>query len=231
MALTVPSLTFSRTEKGEEYLPKDQVTLLITEMQRMHKEAITAAVAAPHGEISKLEVALKDAQKGGARAADLDRELTELRGQVERRDTAAELLGLTDPGEIGDLHGLYQSRTASIEAAQRPPFRAWVEAGLKDPSQAPAIARSMFEAAAHRAAPPSDGPAGGGTPVQQQAAQGRQWGTGAGKVQGSAGAGPLTAERAQVAFAQGASARDLIRQYKIDRGIPVPPVDSGGEKM
>ena len=237
-ALPIPSLTFSRTEKGEEFLTKDQVTHLITEVQRAHKEAVSAALAAPQGEVTRLEAALKEAQKGGSKAADLERELVDLRGQVDRRDVAGELLGLTDPGEIGDLHGLYQSRTASLEPDKRPAFRDWVAAGITDPSQAPALARSVFEAAAKRGSEAGTG-AGAGASQGGQAQPGGQQGPSFRSDRGRSpatppggGAAGQSVRDLQAARAAGMTATEFYHQrFRPSAGLPPikTAVDGGGK--
>jgi hypothetical protein len=145
MPLTVPSITFQSAEKIGDYLTRDQVTRLIDDLQRSHKEEVNNALKPVQAEVTRLEAAHKDAEKKAAKADEYQRSLSDLQGQVERRDVAAELLGLTDPTEIGDLHSLYSSRVAGQE--KPPAFREWVDAGLKAPDTVPALARSIFEAA------------------------------------------------------------------------------------
>jgi hypothetical protein len=246
MPLPVPTLTFSKTDKGEEYLPRDQVTRLVDDLQRAHKEALAEGLKAPQAEVTRLEAALKEAKKGADKVPDLENRLSELQSATERRDVAAELLGLSDPGEIGDLHGLYQSRTAGLEADKRPAFKAWVEQGLQAPDQVPALARPLFESAIARRQQAGAGAGGQGGGRQTgaggqgqgagqgagQGVQGRQVQTGGGRVAApSGGQKRLSVAGIMEARRQGTSTMDLINQRRAELGLPPHPVDSGeGQK-
>jgi len=244
MPLPVPTLTFSKTDKGEEYLPRDQVTRLVDDLQRAHKEALAEGLKAPQAEVTRLEAALKEAKKGADKVPDLENRLSELQSATERRDVAAELLGLSDPGEIGDLHGLYQSCTAGLEADKRPAFKAWVEQGLQAPDQVPALARPLFESAVTRRQQSGAGGQGagqrsgaggqgqGGAQGAGHGPQGRQVQTGGGRVAApSGGQQRLSVAGIMERRRQGASALELINQRRAELGLPPHPVDSGeGQK-
>jgi hypothetical protein len=168
--LEVPPLTFSSTEKGVEFLTKDQVTTLIDKLQQSHSAVLTETLKGPQTEVSRLETALKDAQKHAPKLQEIEQKYATLLATVERREVA-QGLGLTDPEQAEELHAIFQGRMSAVDPAARPTFKAWAEEGLADPSKAPALTRSIFEAAA--AARAADAGAGGG-------AAGGSGGTGAG---------------------------------------------------
>lgn len=238
--LPIPPLTFSRTDKGEEYLPKDQVTRLIDDMQRAHGAALTEALRGPQGEITRLETELKAAKKDAERATGLQSQLDDVTARHDRYQANADLLGITDPETDADLHAIYQSRTAGLEPDKRPAYRAWVEAGLADLETVPALVRSHFEAAVQR----RDAATGTET---RTTPQGRAPGQGTGqpggqtvtppgsRVDTSTGrrpaptspSGPVTFDKVKQARPGSPEWRALRDQFRADQGLPPMPKPDG----
>jgi hypothetical protein len=159
--LEVPPLTFSTNDKGVEYLTKEQVTTLIDKLQQSHSSVVVEALKGPQSEVTKLETALREAQKSGEKLKEVETNYATLQARVERQEVAQSLLGLFDPEQAEELHAIYNSRTGAMDPATRPTFKAWAEDGIADPSKTPALTRHLFEAAAAVRAEGGTGGTGG----------------------------------------------------------------------
>ena len=175
------------------------------------------------------------AKKAAGKVPELQQQLEAAVGAHELYKVNVGQMGITDPADAGDMHAIYQSRTAGQD--KPPTYAEWVDQGIADPSKTPATVRDRFEAAAERA---GDGGSGGGGAGGAAGAGGAGGGAGGrdistGRGRGGAGAGGAggagaTAKDLAAARQSGMSATEFYNtRYRPAHGMqPIKPVDSGG---
>lgn len=239
MALPIPNLTFTKVADVGEVLTKDQVTNLITEIQRAHKTAVDQVTTAKGAEISTLEAKVGEYKKAAEKLPGLERQLSTVQSQHERYTVNAGKLQLTNPEDAGDMFAIYQSRTAGQD--KPPTYAEWVAQGIAAPDKTPATVRSLFEAAAKRAADGGgEGGGGGGADAGGGGGEGgggggRDLSTGGGRGGGGGGGGGNSGgaglKDLAAARKSGMSATEFYNQrYRPAHGMqPVKPVDTAGD--
>ncbi|MBT7089639.1 MAG: hypothetical protein HN932_04080 [Candidatus Marinimicrobia bacterium] len=239
MPLTgLPQATFTKIDGVGDVMTKEQYTTIINEVQRLFRAEVGAVTTAKGAEITTLETALAESKKAAGKVPELQQQLEAAVGAHELYKVNVGQMGITDPADAGDMHAIYQSRTAGQD--KPPTYAEWVDQGIADPSKTPATVRDRFEAAAERAGDGGSGGGGAGGAAGGAGAGGAGGGAGGrdistGRGRGGAGAGGAggagaTAKDLAAARQSGMSATEFYNtRYRPAHGMqPIKPVDSGG---